>query len=176
MGGIKQQLIKWQPEEHIESTNRCKEAMRALRMENPPASSSHHIQDSSLSNGWASAEGAKLQAQRAKPKQTNREPSAEGACVHQRQGLARCGYQQPSAANTQDSQMHPWFHINVASIRNIGDQQVDCRRGSAHNQCGTHAQPEEYRHIKRCKQASQHKKSSGQVQRELKTTSRATAQ
>ena len=46
------------------------------------------------------------------------------------EGLARRGYQQPSAANTPDSRTQTWFHINVASIHNIGDQQVDCRRGS----------------------------------------------
>ena len=38
-----------------------------------------------------------------------REPNAEGARLHQRRGLARCGFQQPSAANAQESRTHPWF-------------------------------------------------------------------
>ena len=58
----------------------------------------------------------------------------------------------PAAISGQHTRFpkRPWFHIDVASIHNIGDQQVDCRRGSALNQCTTRTQPEEYRHVKHC--------------------------
>ena len=72
----------------------------------------HRIQDSSLSNGRASAARPREQSSKQKrpsnPTQT-REPSTEGARVHQRRGTARCSYQQPSATSTQDSPTRPWL-------------------------------------------------------------------
>ena len=58
MDDVEQQLIKWHAKERIESTNRCKEA--------------------SLSKGWASAEGAKLQAQN----NPNKNPANQAQRVH----------------------------------------------------------------------------------------------